>query len=113
MGLREGGLCEGGRARVCIEGAGVDWSTMRACTPAYPKLPPSITSIPDITSPVADLHKSDPLLALLTDHKEPYRVAVALVARSTDFWLETTYRLPGSEGGCEDEGGLSWPREVV
>lgn len=103
---------------MCIEGAGVDWSAMRACTPAYPKLPsklpPSITSIPDVTSPVADLHKPDPLLlALLTDHKEPYRVAVALVARSTDFWLETTYRLPGSEGGCEDEGGLSWPREVV
>ncbi len=85
-------VCEGGRARVCKEGAEVDRSAMKACTPACPKLPsklpPSITSIPDVTSPVADLHKSDPLLlALLTDYKEPYRVAVALVAQSTDFFL--------------------------
>ncbi len=75
---------------MCIEGAEVDRSAMRACTPACPKLPsklpPSITSIPDVTSPVADLHKSDPLLlALLTDHKELYRVAVALAAWNTDF----------------------------
>lgn len=30
-------------------------------------------------------------------------MAVALVTRSTDFWPETTYRFPGSEGDCEDE----------
>ncbi|KAK0232401.1 hypothetical protein EDD85DRAFT_108563 [Armillaria nabsnona] len=100
-------VCEGGRTWVCIEGAEVDRSAMRACTPACPKHPPSVISIPDVTSPVADLHKPEPpLLALLNDQKEPYRVAVALVARSTDFWLETTYRLPGSKGGCEDEGRI-------
>ncbi len=33
-------------------------------------------------------------------------MAVALVSRSTDFWAETTYRFPGSEGSCEDEGRI-------
>ncbi len=31
-------------------------------------------------------------------------MAVALVEWSTDFWPETMYRFPGSEGSCDDEG---------
>ncbi len=50
-----------------MEGAEVDRSARRMRAPACPNSPPSMTSIPDVTSPVADLDALDPpLLAPLT-----------------------------------------------